>query len=107
MSRTIAYRKEMRNKKIKQRKNKIIQLLYCRCHLTNKDEEIIYGGKIGYLNKCHYGLLPSTTKTKAKNGYQTYRHKGEYGKAIRYSRHDKKQILGMNIDEKNYYNKGE
>lgn len=105
MNRTRDYRRKMRVRKINQRKNKILDLLSYRSSIGSKFEDTIYGdNKNGYLSKCHYGYLSYGKKTKAKNGYQTHRHKGEYGKAIRYSRHDGSKILGMQIEEKQYYN---
>ena len=86
MSRTRAYRKEMRNKKIKRRQNDISQF---GTFLYGKREVMIYGDTSGYLNKSHYGCIGGSKKTKTKNSYASYRHKGGYGKAVLYSRHDK------------------
>lgn len=105
MGRTRDYRRRMRIRKINKRKNKIFDLLSYKALISSKWEDILYDdNKDGYFNKCHYGHLSYGKKTKAKNGYQTHRHKGEYGKAIRYSRHDGSKIHGMQIEEKQYYN---
>lgn len=104
MSRTRAYRKEIRNKKIKQRKNKIMQLLHYRCLLTDKERQIIFKNKSGYLKKCHYNLISGGIKTKAKNMYTGKHHKGVYGKAVLYSRHDKGQIAHITNELEDYKN---
>lgn len=103
--RTKEYCRNIRIIKIIKRKNKIRQNLHRNFnphHLKNKDIEILYGDKSGYLNKNHYGWLTNGIKTKTKNKYASYRHKGGYGKAILYSRHDRRQIIRMDQEIHEY-----
>ena len=107
MGRSKEYRREMQKIKIKQRRQKILQSVSYNfnCYqLRNKDEGMLYGEKSGYLNKHHYGWLTNGIKTKTKNRYASYRHKGGYGKAVLYSRHDKRQIIYMNQEIDEYMN---
>lgn len=54
----------------------------------------------GLLNKCHYGALGGwRLKTKTKNSYASYRHKGGYGKAKVYSGHDLRQLAAMAVED--------
>ena len=77
---------------------------YCR---RLKIYNALYKDKGGYFSKGYYGAIDSCVKTKTKNAYASHRHKGGYGKAIYYSRHDLSQIQLMNLDLKEYYNNGE
>ena len=101
MSRAREYRIKMRKKKIKHRKNNIKQFGY---FMFGKRENMIYGNTSGYLSRCHYGCLGGNRKTKTKNAYASYRHKGGYGKAILYSHHDKSQIIYMKQAQSDYEN---
>lgn len=101
MSRTKAFRREMRAEKIRKRRNNICSLgRFGRWGICGKLEKVIYGEKGGYLSKGHYGGFKSSKKTKTKNAYASYRHKGGYGKSVLYSRHDKAQIEGMEVELK-------
>lgn len=93
MSRTKEYRISMRKNKIRNRKEKILKF-GSGIHCAGKINKIIDENP-GYLNKCHYGGFRGSLKTKTKNSYASYRHKGGYGKAVLYSRHDKTQIISM------------
>ena len=84
----------MRKSKIKHRQEKILQIISHRGFSSEKENEIIFKDKPGYLNKRYPGFQRSI-KTKAKNMYTGKHHKGVHGKAVRYSRHDKSQIVHM------------
>lgn len=101
----------MRKRKIKQRMQKIkdIRKFYDEALETSyihgrKIYNAVFGENSGFLNKEYYGAIRNGNKTKTKNACASYRHKGAYGKAIKYSRHDASKILGMEIEEKEYYN---
>lgn len=59
--------------------------------------------KDGYLAKGHNGYLSlgHKKKTNTRKGHASYRHKGAYGKADNYTKHDKKQIEAMEWGEMN------
>ena len=110
MNRSAAFRREMRNKRIKERQRKIKDLKSF--YSKEFETSYIYGKKIysavfgdtgGYLSKGYYGAIFSPRKTKTKNAYASHRHKGGYGKAILYSRHDQSQIMHMDLALKEYY----
>ena len=51
--------------------------------------------KSGILAEGHNGLLGrggTAVKTNTRKGHASYRHKGAYGPADNYSRHDKQQV---------------
>ena len=51
--------------------------------------------KEGMLHKGHSGRLGmggTAVKTNTRKGHASYRHKGAYGQADNYSRHDKQQV---------------
>lgn len=110
MGRTRSYRIRVRKRKIKKRKDTIKSLscyalkYSCDCRHCQRLRDAIRGERSGYLADGYYGYIGGTTKTKTKNAYASYRHKGGYGKAILYSRHDKVQIVYMNQELKEYYN---
>ena len=115
MARSMEYRRDMRNRKIRKRKRKII---YTKCYWAaftsepgyphgKKIYNALYNDKDGYFNKGYYGAVGSGRKTKTKNVYTGCHHKGHYGKAVVYSRHDKSQIEHMDIALKDYYNNEE
>lgn len=60
----------------------------------NKLEEAIYGNKPGIFAKHDYGMITCgvSKKTKTKNGQASYRHKGAYGSAKVYTRHDQREL---------------
>ena len=94
MGRTRLYRIEMKKRKIHHRKEQI--KAYGVNINTNKINAALLGEKDGLFSKGHYGALGHGVKTKTKNSYASYRHKGGYGKAFVYSGHDLKQIVRMN-----------
>ena len=108
--RTREYRRAMRKNKINSRKKMIKNLapIYTIYKSANsymhKIHRAVYEDTCGLLSKHDYGAITSgcPTKTKAKNQYQTHRHKGSYGKAKNYSRRDKVQIERMEIDIRSY-----
>lgn len=108
--RTREYRRIVRRKKINGRKRMISNLapIYIIANDANsymcKIHRAVYEDTGGLLSKLDYGAITSgcPTKTKAKNQYQTHRHKGSYGKAKQYSKHDKVQIESMDIDMNTY-----
>lgn len=93
MARTRQYRIDVKNKKIRKRKRDIGN--YGSVVYNEKLKSAFSGQKEGLFSKCHYGALGSGIKTKTKNAYASYRHKGGYGKACVYSKHDNVQILYM------------
>ena len=109
--RTREYRRIVRNKKINSRKRMISNL--APIYIVSKDANsymrkiyrAVYEDTGGLLSKHDYGAITSgcPVKTKAKNQYQTHRHKGSYGKAKQYSRRDKVQIEKMDIEINTYF----
>ena len=102
MGRTREYRREMRKQKIEQRRMKIksVRRFYSDEFENGyihgrKIQSAVFGTKGGLLSKGYYGAIVSGKKTKTKNNYASYRHKGGYGKAIVYSGHDMRKILRM------------
>ena len=96
----------MRIRKIKQRKQKIkdVRRFYDGKYENGyihgrKIQSAVFGEKEGLLSKGYYGAICSGVKTKTKNACASYRHKGGYGKAVKYSGHDKRQIARMEIAE--------
>lgn len=104
MNRGRRYHIVMRKSKIKRRREKILQAMSYRRLITDKEKQIIFKNKSGYLNKCYYNLIGNGIKTKAKNMYTGKHHKGVHGKAVRYSRHDKSQIIHMKKAIDDYMN---
>ena len=111
MMRTREYRRIVRKKKIISRKRMINNLAsiytdekYANSYM-NKIYRAVYEDKGGLLSKHDYGAITSgcPIKTKAKNRYQTHRHKGSYGKAKQYSKHDKVQLESLDIDMDTYF----
>lgn len=92
MSRTRTYRIRMREEKIRRRKEMICTLPSFK---NAKIMDAVYSGHGGLLDKGHYGAFGGNQKTKTRKAYASYRHKGGYGKAKVYSRHDKVQITYM------------
>ena len=82
-------------------KEDFIQDIRCRKDMSNKDNMF---SNHDIVNKyTHFG---KSAKTKPKNSHASYRHKGGYGKAITYSRHDQKQVDKMNSDIGELYESG-
>ena len=101
--RTRAERRKNRSRKIRQRK-KLINSINSTWMGVVCDYCDFVEIKDGYLdnnnevNKCsHAGCAK---KTKAKHGHASYRHNGDYGKAIDYSPHDQRMVNNMNEEEK-------
>ena len=97
MSRTRAYRIEQRKLKIKRRKRLIRSLNHQVCY--KKLLRALDGETEGLFSKCHYGALGGNIKTKTKNAYASYRHKGAHGKAKVYSGHDLRQLAAMAVED--------
>jgi hypothetical protein len=104
MGRTREYRRAVRKRKIEQRKQKIkdVRRFYDEEYENGyvhgrKIQSAVFGDKGGLFSKGYYGAIVSGVKTKTKNACASYRHKGGYGKAVKYSGHDKKQIERMRM----------
>lgn len=110
MGRTRSYRIRVRKRKIKKRQDTIKSLscyalkYSCDCRHCQRLRDAINGERSGYLANDYYHYIGGTTKTKTKNTRVGRHTKGNYGKAIIYSRHDKVQIVYMNQELKEYYN---
>jgi len=59
-----------------------------------KLEAAVNGEKPGIFAKHDYGMITCgvSKKTKTKNGQASYRHKGAYGPAKVYTRHDQREM---------------
>lgn len=95
MGRTRSYRRRVRKAKIHRRKEMILACTPYEVFYRDKLNKAMQGEKEGIFSKCHYGTLGHGEKTKTKNSYASYRHKGGYGKALKLSRHDKTRIIAM------------
>lgn len=109
--RTREYRRKVRKKKIKQRRNQIHQAgiageLHCN-YIASKWGDMIYGEKGGYLAKHDYGAMAGNcpVKTKAKR-VRTHPHRalGIYGPSCNYSKRDKNQFARIWQELSDYYN---
>ena len=94
MGRTRSYRIRVRKRKIKKRQKFIKNV----CHFDDIDVQD------GHLAKKNLWAVGGARKTKTKNARVARHVKGDYGKAILYSRHDKVQIVYMNQQLEEYYN---
>ena len=94
MGRTRSYRIRVRKRKIKKRQELIRKV----CHFNDVDVQD------GYLAKNNLWAVGGARKTKTKNARVARHVKGDYGKAILYSKHDKVQIVYMNQQLEEYYN---
>ena len=118
MEEVVLYKDKSKNNRIKRTKNaikrrkrKIYDLL-----VNKQSFNAIEFGKIGdsYFENnsiCNAMLgKREKVKTKSKHGCQTYRHHNVYGKAVRYTNHDLKQIANLKYELKdnnmNNYIKG-
>ena len=118
MEEVILYKDKSKNNRIKRTKNaikrrkrKIYNLI-----VNKQSFNAIEFGKLGdsYFENnsiCNAMLGKSEkVKTKSKHGSQTYRHHNVYGKAVRYTNHDLKQIANLKYELKdnnmNNYIKG-
>lgn len=100
------YYREQRIRNINKRKNKIKHNTPPWWRWKTVEDDDFVPGKI---HKGHYGYLGSggtNVKTNTRKGHASYRHKGAYGKADNYKRHDYQQVERMNIEE-DEYKKGE
>lgn len=108
MARTRSYRIRVRKRKIKQRQEKMLAHHWYypehSCRHYQKVHDILSNKQSGYLSNNYYWSIGGAKKTKTKNTRVARHVKGNYGKSICYSRHDKVQILYMNQALKEYYN---
>lgn len=110
LGRSRGFRRRMRHRKINKRKQRIKDLRrfyddrfeLSSCH-GRKIYSAVFGKKSGLLSKGYYGALKSPVKTKTKRAYASRGHKGGYGKAVCYSRHDKIQIFSMSQAMKDHW----
>lgn len=88
------YLREQRLKSIKKRRRLIKdQKKYSGWYLGECIDELEF--KSGILAKGHNGWLGrggTAVKTNTRKGHASYRHKGAYGLADNYSKHDKQQV---------------
>jgi thioredoxin-related protein len=95
-------RRRIRKRKIKQRMNKAKHFIPAWVYKDKSAEEIFdipgYFSNNNEMNK--YANGGCAKKTKSRKGHQTYRHKGTYGKAVNYSKHDQQQVDDMNYQER-------
>lgn len=87
------YLREQRLKSIKKRRRLIKGQKYSGRYLGEWIDEPEF--KSGILAKGHNGLLGrggTAVKTNTRKGHASYRHKGAYGPADNYSKHDKQQV---------------
>ena len=110
MGRTRSYRIRVRKRKIKKRQE-LIRTLYNYDDIQaddgswyQREQDILSNKRGGYLAKNNLWSVGGSRKTKTKNTRVARHTKGNYGKAIIYSRHDKVQIVYMNQELKEYYN---
>ena len=110
MEEVILYKDKSKNNRIKRTKNvikrrkrKIYDLL-----VNKQSFNAIEFGKLGdsYFENnsiCNAMLGKSEkVKTNSKHGSQTYRHHNVYGKAVRYTNNDLKQIANLKYELKDY-----
>lgn len=94
---TRAERRRRRRKKIKQRAtladniNRLFGI-----HPELRDEG--YFSNNNEMNK--WGSAGRAKKTRTRHGHASYRHNGDYGKAMEYSPHDLRQVEDMNNQER-------
>lgn len=87
------YFREQRLRSIEKRRRLIKNQKYSGAYLGRWIDEPEF--KSGILSKGHNGLLGrggTAVKTNTRKGHASYRHKGAYGLANNYSRHDKQQV---------------
>lgn len=96
-----SFRIEQRELKIKKRQRMIKSVAHPSDFVdlmpNNKHNNKIVsalGDKAGLLDKHDYGAITSgvSVKTNTRKGKASYKHKGAYGSANNYSRHDERQI---------------
>lgn len=90
--RSRGYFRKQRLRNIERRKNLISE--HEAVHYLNKTLEDP-DFKVGTLHKGHNGHLGMggrAVKTNTRKGHSTYRHKGAYGPANNYKKHDRRQI---------------
>ncbi len=102
--RTREFRRVKRYQKIQRRRKMAVQIgkhgapmHFNRGPHFEKLDAAVNGEKPGILAKHDYGMITYGVpkKTKTKNRQATYRHKGGYGKANDYTRHDQRQFDRM------------
>ena len=99
-----SFRIKQRELKIKKRQRMIKSIAHPKDFVdlmpNNKHNNKIISAledKAGLLDKHDYGAITSgvSIKTNNRKGRASYRHKGAYGKANNYSRHDERQIESL------------
>lgn len=99
--RTKQYRIKQRHLKIKKRQKMIKSVVHPKDYIelmpNNKHLNKVVRAldeMPGLLDKHDYGAITSgvSIKTNTRKGRASYRHKGSYGKANNYNKHDKKTI---------------
>lgn len=102
------YLRAQRLKSIKKRRRLIKDQKYSGWYLGEWINEPEF--KSGTLAKGHNGWLGrggTEVKTNTRKGHASYRHKGAYGPADNYSRHDKQQVEDGAQQIKEWENKNE
>lgn len=93
MSRTKEEVRANRQKKIDKRRRLLTHLDYTGRANNAEDGYFANSGEVS-----KYTTAGKSRKTKAKNGYASYRHKGAYGAAVDYKPRDRRQIDRMETD---------
>lgn len=90
-------RRRRRKRKIKQRM--MLADAIGRCLGSHPDlGEPGYFANNNEMNK--WGGAGRSQKTRIRHGHASYRHKGDYGKAMEYSPHDLRQVQDMDQQER-------
>lgn len=89
-------RRRRRMRKIKQRINLVMDINHFEADLREPG----YFSNNNEMNR--WGGGGRSKKTKARHGHASYRHKGDYGKAINYAPHDLKQVQDMEFQEEDF-----
>lgn len=92
MSRGLAENRKNKWKKIRERKKKYQDYFGPQGYIYGEVEEKIPNGVFANNHILNHG---GHTKTRTKNAYASYRHKGGYGKAEKWCSHDRRQIEDM------------
>lgn len=106
--RTREFRRQKRKIKIRRRQKMAVQIgkhdspFYVHGGPNyEKLDAAIYGDKPGLFAKHDYGMITGGVprKTKTKRGQASYRHKGAYGPAMVYTRHDRREMERMKEED--------
>lgn len=95
-------RRRRRIRKIKQRINLVMDINHfpgC-ADIGTELREPGYFSNNNEMNR--WGGGGRSKKTKARHGHASYRHKGDYGKAINYAPHDLRQVQDMEFQEEDF-----